>query len=65
MQDVDVVFHLAALVSITEDKAYLLEAVNVEGTSNVIKAAKFCKVKDGLYQLNPCPGTPTPWCFDN
>lgn len=49
MQGVDVVFHLAALVSITEDQAYLLEAVNVEGTRNVIEAAKQCHVKKLVY----------------
>ncbi len=40
MLDVDVVFHLASLVSITEDKMHLLEAVNVDGTRNVIEAAR-------------------------
>jgi len=40
MRDVDVVFHLASLVSITEDKMDLLEAVNVDGTRNVIEAAR-------------------------
>jgi dihydroflavonol-4-reductase len=49
MQGVDVVFHLAALVSITEDKAYLLEAVNVEGTRNIIEAAKQCQVNTLVY----------------
>ena len=49
MQGVDVVFHLAALVSITEDQASLLEAVNVEGTRNVIEAAKAQGVKKMVY----------------
>lgn len=49
MQGVDVVFHLAALVSITEDKAYLLEAVNVDGTKNVIAAAKQSGVRKLVY----------------
>ncbi len=49
MQDVDVVFHLAALVSITEDKAHLLHKVNVEGTRNVIEAAKQMGVKKMIY----------------
>ena len=40
MRDVDVVFHLASLVSITEDKMHLLEAVNVDGTRNVLEAAR-------------------------
>jgi dihydroflavonol-4-reductase len=49
MQDVDVVFHLAALVSITEDKAHLLRAVNVEGTRNVIRAAKDAHIRKLVY----------------
>lgn len=49
MQDVDVVFHLAALVSITEDKSYLLQAVNVDGTRNVIQAAKEANVSKLVY----------------
>ena len=49
MNGVDVVFHLAALVSITEDKQGLLQAVNVEGTRNVIEAAKVANVKTLVY----------------
>ncbi len=49
MRDVDVVFHLAALVSITEDKAHLLQAVNVDGTRNVIEAAKESKIQKLVY----------------
>jgi dihydroflavonol-4-reductase len=49
MQGVDVVFHLAALVSITEDKAHLLRKVNVEGTRNVIEVAKEMGVKKMIY----------------
>ncbi|NLN70969.1 MAG: SDR family oxidoreductase [Chloroflexi bacterium] len=49
MQGVDVVFHLAALVSITEDKANLVHQVNVEGTRNVIEAAKEAKIKKLVY----------------
>ena len=49
MQDVDVVFHLAALVSITEDKSHLLKAVNVDGTRNVIEAAKQSGVQQLVY----------------
>jgi len=49
MEDVDVVFHLAALVSITEDKAYLLQQVNVDGTRNVIEAAKDASVRKLVY----------------
>lgn len=49
MQEVDVVFHLAALVSITEEKSYLLQAVNVDGTRNVIEAAKEANVQKLIY----------------
>jgi dihydroflavonol-4-reductase len=49
MRDVDVVFHLAALVSITEEKSHLLQAVNVDGTRNVIEAAKDAKVGKLVY----------------
>ncbi len=49
MQDVDVVFHMAALVSITEDKSDLLQLVNVEGTNNVLQAARSARVKQLIY----------------
>jgi dihydroflavonol-4-reductase len=49
MRDVDVVFHLAALVSITEDKAHLLRMVNVDGTRNVIAAAKEAQIRKLIY----------------
>lgn len=49
MQDVDVVFHLAALVSITEDKTNLLHRVNVDGTRNVIDMAQLAKVNQLVY----------------
>lgn len=49
MRGVDVVFHLAGLVSITEEKSHLLEEVNVEGTRNVIAVAKEMDVKQLVY----------------
>ncbi|QRN84292.1 SDR family oxidoreductase [Chloroflexota bacterium] len=49
MQGVSVVFHLAGLVSITEDGSNLLEKVNVEGTQNVIDVAKEMGVKQLIY----------------
>ncbi len=49
MQDVDVVFHLASLVSITEDQSDLVEAVNVGGTRNVIEVAKQKHVNKLIY----------------
>lgn len=49
MQDVSVVFHLASLVSITEDGSNLLKKVNVEGTQNVIDLAKEMGVRQLIY----------------
>jgi len=49
MKGMENVFHLAALVSITEDQNHLLQAVNVEGTRNVIEAAKQMGVKKLVY----------------
>jgi dihydroflavonol-4-reductase len=64
MKGVDVVFHLAALVSITEDKSEMLQAVNVEGTRNVIEMAKQMNVRQLIYTSSihalerPPMGTP-------
>ncbi|MEA3326552.1 MAG: SDR family oxidoreductase [Chloroflexota bacterium] len=49
MKGVETVFHLASLVSITEGKLNLLQAVNVDGTRNVIEAAKQAGVKQLIY----------------
>ena len=49
MKDVDVVFHLAALVSITEDQKQILQAVNVGGTRNILDAAKQSGVSQVIY----------------
>ena len=49
MVGVDVVFHMAAIVSITEAKSDLLHQVNVEGTRNVIEAAKAAGVRQLVY----------------
>ena len=49
MAGVDVVFHLASLVSITEEQEGLLYAVNVEGTQNVIDAARETGVNKLIY----------------
>ncbi|MFA7406370.1 MAG: SDR family oxidoreductase [Anaerolineaceae bacterium] len=49
MQDVDVVFHLAALVSITKDQEDLVRKVNVDGTRNVIDAVKDARVRKLVY----------------
>ena len=64
MEGVDVVFHLAALVSITEDKSYLLKEVNVEGTRNVVEAVQRMGVPKLIYTSSihalerPPKGTP-------
>jgi dihydroflavonol-4-reductase len=49
MQGVDVVFHLAALVSIIPGQEHLLRKINVEGTKNVIHAATKAGVKRLVY----------------
>lgn len=49
MEGIDVVFHLAALVSITEEKSHLLQEVNVEGTRNVIEMAQRVGVPKMIY----------------
>ena len=49
MSGVDVVFHLASLVSITEDNENMLYAVNVDGTQNVIDAARQTGVRKLIY----------------
>ncbi len=45
MREVDVVYHLAGLISILPDKNDLMWQVNVEGTRNVLDAAKKAGVK--------------------
>ncbi len=49
MKDVEVVFHMASLVSITESNTDLLYEVNVGGTQNVIDAVKQTGVKKLIY----------------
>ncbi len=49
MAGVDIVFHMASLVSITESNSDLLYAVNVGGTQNVIDAVKKTGVKKLIY----------------
>lgn len=49
MQGVDVVFHLAALVSITEAQSHLLQKVNVDGTRNVLEMAQQAGVSKLIY----------------
>ncbi len=49
MQGVDEVFHMAALVAISPGSETLLRRVNVEGTRNMLKAAKACGIKRFVY----------------
>ncbi|MEI7898404.1 MAG: NAD-dependent epimerase/dehydratase family protein [bacterium] len=45
LSDVDVVFHLAAKISITGDPDGMVARINTEGTMNMLSAAIECKVK--------------------
>ncbi len=45
LTDVDVVFHLAAKISITGDPDGMVARINTEGTRNMIAAAIECRVK--------------------
>lgn len=47
--DVDVIFHLAALVAITPGKQTLMRQVNVQGTANVIQIAREIGVSRLVY----------------
>ena len=45
LKDVDVVYHLAAKISITGDPDGMVARINIEGTRNIIAAAFECNVK--------------------
>ena len=45
LRDVDIVFHLAAKISITGDPDGMVARINTEGTMNILAAAVECKVK--------------------
>ena len=49
MQGIDLVYHMAALVTIMPGKEEILRQVNVEGTKNVIAAAKKAGVRRLVY----------------
>lgn len=49
MQGVEAVFHMAALVAISPGSEALLRRVNVEGTRNMLDAAKTCGIKRFIY----------------
>ncbi len=49
MENVDEVYHLAGLVSIAPGNEGLLHKVNVEGTRNVLRAARECGIKRFVY----------------
>lgn len=46
---IDVVYHLAGLISILPGKDHMVQAVNVIGTRNVIQAARFSGVRRLVY----------------
>ncbi len=46
---IDVVYHLAGIISILPGKDHMLQAVNVIGTRNVIQAARTCGVRRLVY----------------
>jgi len=46
---IDVVYHLAGLISILPGKDHMVQAVNVMGTRNVIQAARFSGVRRLVY----------------
>lgn len=62
---VDTVYHLAGLISISPGKRRLMHEVNVEGTRNVVQAARAAGVRRLVYTssvhafVEPQPGTPT------
>jgi dihydroflavonol-4-reductase len=47
--DIDVVYHLAGMISILPGRNDMLHAVNVMGTRNVIQAARSCGVRRLVY----------------
>lgn len=49
MQGIDIVFHLAGLISILPGEDVMMRRVNVEGTRNVLAAAKKAHVKKFVY----------------
>jgi dihydroflavonol-4-reductase len=49
MRGVDFVFHLAGIISIMPGRDELMRKVNIQGTKNILKAAKKCGVKRVLY----------------
>ena len=49
MQGVDYVFHLAGIISIMPGRDEFVRKVNIQGTKNILKAAKKCGVKRVLY----------------
>jgi len=49
MQAVDYVYHLAGIISIMPGKDDLMRSVNIQGTKNILEAARQCRVKRVLY----------------
>lgn len=63
-QDVEVIYHLAGIVSIMPGRDELMRRVNVEGTANVARVARECRVRRMVYVSSihalarPPKGTP-------
>ena len=49
MQGVDFVYHLAGIISIMPGRDELMRSVNIQGTKNILEAARQCRVKRMLY----------------
>ncbi len=47
--NIEVVYHLAGIISILPGKDHMVQAVNVSGTRNVIQAARSCGVRRLVY----------------
>ena len=49
MQGVTYVYHLAGIISIMPGRDELMRSVNIQGTKNILEAARHCRVKRVLY----------------
>ncbi|RPI80652.1 MAG: NAD-dependent epimerase/dehydratase family protein [Chloroflexi bacterium] len=49
VEGVEVIYHLAGMISILPEKSNLVHRINVEGTRNVLRAAKLGKIRRLIY----------------
>ena len=64
-EDIQVVYHLAGIISILPGKEPMVQVVNVIGTRNVIQAAQSMRCPPpGLHQLHPCSPACSRWSLD-